>query len=108
MCSEPATVPPRKPSLEAVASSWIEPRWWMAVLAGSRNGPTMSPVALGVSLARLMEAPPRPEAALFVGRDWRGDASTIGRQRRPRNLGRGACSVGRDVTAKRGCDRLPP
>ena len=50
MWIDPATVPPRKPSLAAVASSWIEPRDWAAELTGLRN----SPVTSGVSVARLI------------------------------------------------------
>src|SRR5437879_4142689 len=37
MWIEPATVPPRKPSFEAVASSWIEPLTSAAELRGERN-----------------------------------------------------------------------
>jgi hypothetical protein len=50
MWIEPATVPPLKPSFEAVASSWIEPFDWAAELTGMRS----SPVTSAVSVTRLL------------------------------------------------------
>ena len=49
MWIEPATVPPLKPSLEAVASSWMEPLACAAELRGLRNSP-VQPWAASVTL----------------------------------------------------------
>ncbi len=50
MWIEPATVPPRKPSFCAVASSWMLPRWLIARLRGRRCGPTSTPLFSMISV----------------------------------------------------------
>jgi hypothetical protein len=41
MCTDPATVPPLKPSFLAVASSWMLPWTPLARFSGVRTGPVM-------------------------------------------------------------------
>ncbi len=51
MCSDPATVPPRNPSFEAVASSWIDPFAWEAVFFGRRKSPAISWASVVMDIA---------------------------------------------------------
>src|SRR5690349_20891975 len=96
MCTEPATVPSRKPSFEAVASSWIEPLTSAAMLRGVRYGPVQATCGAAVSLigssvARSPEpvsagrakrcAPgPSPSIAVFESVGWRDGLALLGRE----------------------------
>src|SRR3954471_11106307 len=67
MCTEPATVPPRKPSFWAVLSSWIEPLTSAAMLRGVRNGPVQAS-EVSVSLMEISLVSGRRQGrALFGG-----------------------------------------
>ncbi len=57
MWIEPATVPPRKPSRVAVASSWMLPAAVLALFTDLRRGPTSSPPRASISSCVLIPLP---------------------------------------------------
>src|ERR1700760_2177117 len=95
MWMEPATVPPRKPSFEAVASSWIEPFTSAAELRGERNSLVQtraSATDMRVSptfvLPKATPARSCGKAPLFAAAHAPAEADLLGKGTAPRGIGR--------------------